>query len=168
MGRGKHRSISESVIGTSGSLRYLQKLADKMRAGMKHVDAVNEILQEEDPGPPFDLPKRRSINDVLFRTEDAAKIVRHYEPAEKWIVKSLDVWGNEDDGFEINQEFHAGDIEIPVLTDDAGLLKLLKENDFLKSNVRLNQVEFDDSGAGLIEVKDAKTGEPLYLLYGPS
>ena len=167
MGRGKHRSVSESVIGKSGSLRWLQKLADKMAAGMKHTDATNEILQEEDPGPPFNLPKRHNINDVLYRSEDAAKIVRQYEPPTKWVVKSLDVWGNEEDGYNINQEFHAGEIEIPALTDDAGLLELLKEHDFLKSSVRLNQVNFDESAAGLIEVQDAKTSEPLYLLYGP-
>lgn len=147
-------------------MRYLQKLADKMKSGMKHVDAVNEILQEEDPGPPFDLDKRKTINGILFRSEDAGKIVRPYEPVKTWEVRSLDVWGNAEDGFEVNQEFKAGKIEVPAITNDAGLLKILKENDFIKKSVRSTQIKFEDTGSGFIEVVDAKTGEPLYFLYG--
>lgn len=155
-------------MGVDGRSRFLQKLQDKMKSGLSHTQAVNEILDEESPGPPFDLKRRGEINDVLFRTKDAAKIVGIHEKPVKWQVKSLDVWGNEEDGFEVNQEFSAGEIEIPAMTDDAGLLKLMKKEGFIKENIRSNQIEFEDTGSGFIEVKEKKTGEPVYFLYGPS
>jgi len=154
--------------GVSGRSRFLQKLQDKMKDGMGHTAAANEILNEESPGPPFDLKRRREINDVLYRTKDAAVIVgRHVKP-EVWEVKSLDVWGNEEDGYEVNQEFKAGKIEIPAMLDDADLVKLLKKEGFLKETVRANQIEVESSGLGFIEIKEKKTGEPVYFLYGPS
>jgi hypothetical protein len=160
---------NDKHMGVSGRSRYLQKLQDKMKSGMSHTDAYNEILNEEDSdGPPFDLKKRKEISDVLFHSKDAAKIVRAHEEAVKWEVKSLDVWGNKKDGFEVNQEFGAGEIEVPPMTDDAGLLKLLKDGGFIKESVRLSQVSFEDTGSGFIEVANSKTGEPLYFLYGPS
>ncbi len=161
-------SKDNKFLGVSGRSRFLQKLQDKMKSGMSHTDAANEILNEESPGPPFDLKKRHEINDVLFRTKDAAVIVgRHVKP-ETWEVKSLDVWGNSEDGYEVNQEFNAGKIEIPAMLDDAGLVKLLKKEGFLKETVRANQVEVEDNGAGFIEIREKKTGEPVYFLYGPS
>jgi hypothetical protein len=155
-------------MSVNGRSRILQRLADHMKAGMNHTDAANTILNEESPGPPFDLERRREINAVVFDTKDAAKIVRGHEKPVTWQVKSLDVWGNEEDGFEVNQEFSAGEIQIPAMTDDADLLKLMKKEGFIKDNVRSNQIEFEDTGSGFIEIKDAKSGEPLYFLYGPS
>lgn len=158
----------DKFLGVSGRSRILQKLQDKMKDGLSHIDAGNEILKEESPGPPFDIERRREINDVIYRTKDASKIVgRHVKP-EIWEVKSLDVWGNAEDGYEVNNEHGAGKISIPAMTDDAGLVKLLKKEGFLKETVRANQVEIESPGEGFIEVREKKTGEPIYFLYGPS
>lgn len=35
-------------------------------------------------------------------------------PPETWDVASLDVWGNADDGFEVNQQFRAGILRVPT------------------------------------------------------
>jgi len=158
----------DKFLGVSGRSRFLQKLADKMKDGMSHIDAGNEILKEESPGPPFDIERRREINDVIYRTSDAAKIVGRYVKPEIWEVKSLDVWGNQEDGYEVNNEHNAGKIEIPAMLDNAGLVKLLKKEGFLKETVTVKQVEIESPGEGFIEIREKKTGEPIYFLYGPS
>lgn len=35
-------------------------------------------------------------------------------PPETWDVSSLDVWGNAEDGFEVNQQFRAGILRVPT------------------------------------------------------
>ena len=35
-------------------------------------------------------------------------------PPERWQVRTLDVWGNEEDGFDVNDRFNAGTIELPT------------------------------------------------------
>lgn len=86
----------------------------------------------------------------------------------KYKVKSLDVWGNKEDGYEINQEFYAGDIEIPdtepFSNDDQAILDILIEKGFLKEHVTLELVEVEDFANGVIWINEVETGEPLYIL----
>jgi hypothetical protein len=50
----------------------------------------------------------------------------------KYEYISYDVWGNDDDGYEVNQSFHTGEIvKIDPLDDDEGLIKSLQEQGFL-------------------------------------
>lgn len=63
---------------------------------------------------------------------------------------SYDVWGNAKDGYEINNVFRTNEvIDIPnvVLVSDRALITYLKKIGFMKSSVRANLVEFDDSGS---------------------
>lgn len=150
--------------------QVLQVFADKLHEGKSTTDAYNEVL-EELGGPPsgaFGGPARKEIHHLIYDTPQGKATIRSHEAGAKWEVKSLDVWGNEEDGFEVNQEFHAGEVEIPAMVDDKELLKIMKKGGFIKDNVRSSQVEFEDTGGGFIEMKNAKTGEPLYFLYGPS
>ena len=148
----------------------METFARKMKSGMSSTDAYNETL-EELGGPPsgaFGGEARQEISHLIHNTPQGKATIRSHEAGSKWEVKSLDVWGNEEDGFEVNQEFHAGEVEIPSMVDDKELLKIMKKGGFIKDNVKSSQVEFEDTGGGFIEMKNAKTGEPLYFLYGES
>ena len=82
-------------------------------------------------------------------------------------IYDLDVWGNEEDGFEVNDVYKGDIFEVPdnYTTDD--LFNLLKEQGFLKNFVRPEDIEFLES-EGLIEVFDAVTGEPLWQFWDVS
>lgn len=83
--------------------------------------------------------------------------------ADVWTVWSLDVWGNEEDGFEVNDRRRVGTIRVRLQASDAELLTALKNGYFVKSSVRLSDVEFEDYDE-LISVNDAKNGEPVLQL----
>lgn len=154
----------DRYLGVDGRSRFLQKLVDKMNDGKNHIEAVNEILNEESPGPPFDLKRRQEINNVLFATKDAAKIVQHHEKPKKYDVLTLDVWGNEEDGFEVNNASRAGSITIPAMSNEEDILKLLKNDGYLESSVRPNHISIESSDDNFIEINAAKNGEPLLQL----
>lgn len=83
----------------------------------------------------------------------------------KWIVFVLDVWGNEEDGFEINDKFSAGVIEVEDDKEET-LFNKLKEKGYFKETTKFEDVEFEcwsfeDDWWG---IANAETGEPLYEL----
>lgn len=85
-------------------------------------------------------------------------------------VHDLDVWGNEDDGFEINEFYPSrGKVEIPTRAKDADIVHALKKGGYLKATVKPSDVAIEDAGDGQrqIQVDDAKTGEPLLILMSP-
>lgn len=149
------------------SQKVLKLYRAKLEEGTDNLKAQNEVLTELSPGPPFDLPKRKNINAII---DSAAglKITREYVPPTTWNVHSLDVWGNEDDGFEVNNEFKAGTVELPYGATDEELLKIFKE-DHLEANVTLKSVSFDEqSSEGFFVIENKKTGEPLFHVYQQS
>lgn len=111
-------------------------------------------------------------------------------PPETWNVSSLDVWGNAEDGFEVNARFDAGTLRLPTHEylynvlwyrnrfvkgeptyrgigssyshDDSDFWRRFKRQ-YLKSTVKRSQITFDSSSGDFIEVS-AKDGEPLYIL----
>lgn len=98
-------------------------------------------------------------------------------------VRSLDVWGNEEDGFEINQSFRAGQILLPVFeveynvgmpqafkswdVSDATIVNTMREEGFLRDAVKPSQISIDASEGleGSMWLNDAETGKPLYELH---
>lgn len=74
---------------------------------------------------------------------------------QKWRWVSYDVWGNEEDGFQVNDEFKSGSVfDIPEGASD----------EEIRDIVGLNPgFEFDDSadfGDGRIEVVESKNQRP--------
>ena len=70
----------------------------------------------------------------------------------KYEYISYDVWGNDVDGYEVNQAFHTGEyVEInPESTDKEILISLIKQG-FAKDSICFEAVDI--------------TGEPEYSLY---
>lgn len=83
--------------------------------------------------------------------------------ADVWTVWSLDVWGNEEDGFEVNDRSRVGTIRVRPNATDAEILRALVNGYFIKHTVRLKDVDIEDAD-DLIFIGDAKNGEPVLQL----
>ena len=100
-------------------------------------------------------------------------------PVQRWEVSELEVWGNAQDGFDINNAFRAGVLEVPTeevvhiyRSAPLGFERRFETNDrALERAVRANylapgaRVTMDDFGDGYIRVEARATGEPLYDLH---
>jgi hypothetical protein len=79
----------------------------------------------------------------------------------QWNVVTYDVWGNEDEGFEVNDSHGAGHIELEdeEQFDDEILLQKLTEAGFL-ADVEIDDLAFDGDDA-VVYINDAHNGKPL-------
>jgi hypothetical protein len=78
-----------------------------------------------------------------------------------WEIWTYDVWGNAQDGWEVNDRFcQQRAAEMPTDADDATILRTLKEWGILKKTTQLRHLEIDGDD-GLITVNQAKDGYPL-------
>ncbi len=80
--------------------------------------------------------------------------------ANKLQVCSLDVWGNEDDGFEVNNVFRTGIDLLPEM-DEAYYYKQIRE--YFPA---IPQFEINWSDESWADVDDKKTGKPLLQIRG--
>lgn len=78
----------------------------------------------------------------------------------KWTVWSLDVWGNDEDGYEVNDRSRCGEIEFDADTaKDQDINDALVAGGFICACNALN-IDGDD---GMLFV-DTADGKPLYQL----
>lgn len=83
----------------------------------------------------------------------------------KYEVLSLDVWGNVENGFEVNQSFHTGRyIEIGEDDRDEDIINKLQEMEVLSEKANIRTVEVDSNSEYNIYINDAETTEPLFEL----
>ena len=78
------------------------------------------------------------------------------------LINYFDVWGNEKDGWEINNlctEWENKMID-GELTNEK-LFLLLKQMNFINKGVRINQLNFIDNGNGIIEIEQSYNNSPL-------
>lgn len=62
----------------------------------------------------------------------------------KWRVFSLDVWGNEEDGYEVNNRFEVGSVSFTEDATDHQICLALKKEGLLRySKKHLKDVEID-------------------------
>lgn len=83
---------------------------------------------------------------------------------ETWVVYDLDVWGNEEDGYEVNDWWAVGELSFTdmEIQDDKVILEKMKKAGYLKtSDMRKLEVVAD---YGFIEIMERKTGKYLYNL----
>lgn len=83
---------------------------------------------------------------------------------ETWRVTSLDVWGNEEDGFEINDWFNVGYIDLPDAATSAAISALIKGG-YLKAEAATLAEADECSSEGFIEIREKATGRPVFQLY---
>ena len=82
----------------------------------------------------------------------------------KYRIIVLDVWGNEEEGWEVNQWFYTNTyIDIRKDWDNEDLLKELKGACLLRECVTVEMIAIED-GVGRVFIESASTGEPLYWL----
>ena len=88
------------------------------------------------------------------------------------LIKSLDVWGNSDDGYEINDMHTAGTVDgwdIDYIWSkqdneqefDAALISTLCAYGYLKIRAR-DHVHCEELSETSLTIVDSKSGEPLY------
>ena len=77
------------------------------------------------------------------------------------LINYFDVWGNEKDGWEVNNQCIEWDDIWTSELDNKTLLKILKNTDFLQQNVRTNQLIFDWVGPEICEISIKRNLYPL-------
>jgi hypothetical protein len=79
----------------------------------------------------------------------------------KWkLIDYFDVWGNEVDGYEVNNLCEAGSIELGDHFTDNDILSGLIEVGYFKESVTLDMLAIEDCFP-FVELYNAKTMEPL-------
>ena len=81
-------------------------------------------------------------------------------------VHGLDVWGNEKDGFEVNDVYPSrGRVKIHDDASDAEVVRVLKAEGLIDRNIRFKSVEVDWNERGYeIYINEARSGRPVYEL----
>jgi hypothetical protein len=78
-------------------------------------------------------------------------------------VLSIDAWGNEEDGYEWNQWFNAGTIDLVSIDDDDLVLNEMHHQGFITA---VEGCDIEDDQYNLVVV-DKATREPLFAVeYG--
>jgi hypothetical protein len=90
---------------------------------------------------------------------------------QRWEVQSLDVWGNEKDGYDINDWFHSGWLEFDHYPSENDIFTALKAEGLIGEKVKRAWVNVDPaSSSGYYEVQDNRKSKgtwmkPLYQVY---
>lgn len=79
-------------------------------------------------------------------------------------VYSLDVWGNETDGFEVNDRRQIGTVEIEDDTPDGSILGRLQAKGYLDESLSIIDVCIDGDDE-VIFIDTTHTGYPLLQLF---
>lgn len=75
------------------------------------------------------------------------------------------MWGNERDGFEVNDVYPSrGSITIPVDATDDEIITALKKEGFIGRNIRASSIEIDGELEYTLYVNYAPTSHPEYEL----
>lgn len=80
-------------------------------------------------------------------------------------VHGLDVWGNEREGFEVNDVYPSqGKVKIPEGASDDEIVRALKAEGFIDRNIRMASVEIEGEVGDFLYIGEAKTNKPVYEL----
>lgn len=82
----------------------------------------------------------------------------------RWKVWALDVWGNERDGFEVNDRSCLGSVMIPENATDATIIKALKKRGWIGANKRFGSFTIDGGDGRTGYINWRKNDEPLFEL----
>jgi len=130
------------------------------------TEAWNLTLEEV--GGEATSPRRLPVADVLRRVADdlVAKLRGRVKHATVTLdVHPLDVWGNDRDGYAVNDVYPSrGSIEVPPDASHREIVTALKHGGFIDRNVHLKSVEVDGDPEFGLDVGEARTGKPVYRL----
>ncbi len=79
----------------------------------------------------------------------------------EYTIHSLDVWGNETDGFQVNDIYpSSGTVQISDQATDREILEALKDEGHIRRGVLPSQVRIDGEPGFSLWVEDARNGRP--------
>lgn len=84
-------------------------------------------------------------------------------PTKEWTLWQLDVWGNQEEGWDVNNRFKVNIVDLPEDPTDRDIMVVLKEAGQLKETAKVSDLSIDGD-EDLLMIDDAKTGEPLWTL----
>jgi len=82
---------------------------------------------------------------------------------DKWQVWDLDSWGNDEDGYQVNDRYKWVSIELVRGFSYRDLFKELKAQNIIKKHVKLKQLAIDGDDI-FISIDLAKNGKPFFQL----
>ena len=77
-------------------------------------------------------------------------------------VLSIDAWGNLEDGYEWNQWFNVGSIDIDLDAEDRQIIQAMVNAGYLTS-AALESAEVEDDGFNIV-ILDKETREPVFAI----
>ena len=82
-------------------------------------------------------------------------------------VLSIDAWGNETDGYEWNQWFHVGSIDLDLDAENRDIIRAMVNAGYLTQQ-GLDVCDVEDDGFNIV-ILDKETREPVFAIeYGPT
>ena len=81
----------------------------------------------------------------------------------KYTVCSLDVWGNSEEGYDVNDSFNVGTIELDPEISDQAVIQALVDQGFLTPNA-LDLAEVECNDESFIHIMDKADCRPVLNL----
>ena len=82
-------------------------------------------------------------------------------------VLSIDAWGNLEDGYEWNQWFNVGSIDLDLDAEDRDIIRAMVNAGYLTA-LALESAAVEDDGFNIV-ILDKETQEPVFAIeYGPT
>ena len=82
-------------------------------------------------------------------------------------VLSIDAWGNKTDGYEWNQLFNVGSIDIDLDAENRDIIRAMVNAGYLTA-LALESAAVEDDGFNIV-ILDKETREPVFAIeYGPT
>lgn len=106
---------------------------------------------------------QRDKNKVMLKHPmDSLTWFKETEPVkmQKWQVWSLDVWGNDEDGFNVNDRYDWGFLQLPEDVSDEVVIRTIKDFGFFTKDAVVGDFEIDGDDS-IIYITDVDTGCPL-------
>lgn len=133
------------------------------KAAMVVVDGGKRarIIVDDDGSVVIDSEKEPWDVEHMFK---AARLSLVKIRGKLYNVHGLDVWGNEEDGFDVNDVYPSrGKVEIPFGAKHADIVRVLKEDGYIDGDVKPSDVEIDGDEY-MFEVNAKSNGRPVYQL----
>jgi hypothetical protein len=79
----------------------------------------------------------------------------------KFEVIDHEVWGNDEEGFEVNDSWKIGIIELSEDCTDEEILETMKEFGYFKESVKVTDIEIDGEIEYSLYINQSDNGRPL-------
>ncbi len=123
------------------------------------------VLRQARTDPAYHEPAIDALLERGYSLKRAKKAIKPYRRFIRYELINYDVWGNENDGFEVNNKFRTGQfVEIPDGAGDDEIVQILKANGIIKKTARTKSIEIDGDGGDDLYFSHAPTGRPEFEL----